>query len=110
MGNLPGSPAMTATHPTDRELGDFLLGKLADSDLAAVESHLSGCEHCGERALAAEADDTLTELLAAARTRLDSERAAALTPTLDGAATPPAFAPTLAWEGTTLADGTVTVP
>ncbi|HKB00874.1 MAG TPA: protein kinase, partial [Gemmataceae bacterium] len=89
---------MTATHPTDRELQSFLLGKLADPDQGQVESHLADCPECGRRALSTPADDTLTELLAAARTRLDSERASAPTPTLDGSATPPAFAPTLAWE------------
>ena len=88
---------MTATHPTDRELGDFLLGKLDGAD--TVESHLSACDACRDRAVAVRADDTFTDLLAAARTRLDSHRASAPTPTLDGAATPPAFAPTLAWDG-----------
>src|SRR6476646_6461988 len=90
---------MTATHPTDRELSDFLLGKLADSHFGEVESHLADCPECGERALAAPADDTLTELLAAARTRLDSERASAPPPTLDATATPSLAAPTLTWGG-----------
>src|SRR5215217_3973138 len=88
---------MTATHPTDRELGDFLLGKLDGAGESGVESHLAECDSCRDRAVAAGADDTFTELLAAARTRLDHLRASAPTPTLDGAATPPAFAPTLAW-------------
>ncbi|MBO0697119.1 MAG: protein kinase, partial [Zavarzinella sp.] len=90
---------MTATHPTDRELSDFLLGKLADSHFGEVESHLADCPECGRRALAAPADDTLTDLLAAARTRLDSQRASAPTPTLDAAATPSLAAPTLTWGG-----------
>jgi uncharacterized protein (TIGR03067 family) len=89
---------MTATHPTDRELGDFLLGKLGGPDDGGVESHLAECDSCRDRAVAVQADDTFTELLASARTRLDRERASAPTPTLDGAATPPAFAPTLAWD------------
>ena len=88
---------MTATHPTDRQLSDFLLGKLAGPDDGGVESHLAECDSCRDRAVAARADDTFTELLAAARTRLDSERASAPTPTLDAASTPPAFAPTVAW-------------
>src|SRR3954452_18472816 len=88
---------MTATHPTDRELHSFLLGKLPDAEHGQVESHLADCPECGRRALSAPADDTLTQLLAAARTRLDPGRAAAPTPPLDGSATPPAFAPTLAW-------------
>src|SRR5262245_34330483 len=99
---------MTATHPTDRQLGDFHLGKLAGSDEGSVESHLAECDSCRDRAITAHADDTFTELLASARTRLDSERTSAPTPTLDGAATPPAFAPTLAWDGS--ASGTVEVP
>jgi uncharacterized protein (TIGR03067 family) len=93
---------MTATHPTDRELGEFLLGKLDDSGL---ESHLAECDSCRDRAVAVQADDTFTELLAAARTRFDSRRASAPTPTLDEAATPPAFAPTLAWPPGTEATG-----
>src|SRR5258708_6122695 len=90
---------MTATHPTDRELGEFLLGKLNEPGEVVVESHLAECDPCRERAATAAADDTFTELLAAARTRFDSQRAGAPTPTLDGAATPPAFAATLAWDG-----------
>src|SRR5262245_48089018 len=88
---------MTATHPTDRELHSFLLGKLADPEHRQVESHLADCEECGRRALSTPADDTLTELLAAARTALGRGRAAARTPPLDGSPTPPAFAPSLAW-------------
>ncbi|HKA07751.1 MAG TPA: serine/threonine-protein kinase, partial [Gemmataceae bacterium] len=90
---------MTATHPTDRELEDFLLGKLVSPDDVALESHLAECDECRDRALATPADDTLTELLAAARTLVDVQRSAAPTPTLDGSSTPPAFAPTLAWGG-----------
>src|SRR5262245_824104 len=88
---------MTATHPTDRELGDFLLGKLDEPIGGSVESHLAECDSCRDRAIAVRAGDTFTELLASARTRFDSERASAPTPTLEGTATPPAFAPTLAW-------------
>jgi serine/threonine protein kinase/WD40 repeat protein len=95
---------MTTTHPSDRELHSFLLGRLTDPDHSQVESHLAECSECGDRALAAPADDTLTELLAAARTRFDSQRASAPTPTLDGSATPPAFAPTLAWSSSTGSD------
>src|SRR5262245_16729475 len=90
---------MTATHPTDRELEDFLLGKLVSPDDQTVESHLAECDECRDRALATPADDTLTELLAVARTLVDVQRSAAPTPTLDGSSTPPAFAPTLAWDG-----------
>src|SRR3954470_19460814 len=89
---------MTAAHPTDRELGEFLLGKLDGPGESGVESHLAECDSCRDRAATAGADDTFTELLAAARTRLDHLRASAPTPTLDGSATPPAFAPTLAWD------------
>jgi WD40 repeat protein len=89
---------MTATHPSDRELSEFLLGKLPDLDQAAIESHFADCDVCRDRALEVPAHDTLVELLASARTRVDSERGAAPTPTLDGAPTPPAFAPTLAWQ------------
>ena len=60
---------MTATHPTDRELGDFLLGKLGGPDEGSVESHLADCDSCRDRAIAVQADDTFTELLASARTR-----------------------------------------
>ena len=101
---------MTATHPTDRELGDFLLGKLDEPSGGTVESHLAECDSCRDRAVAVQADDTFTELLAAARTRLDRSRASAPTPTLDGTATPPAFAPTLAWDGSAAAAGTVEAP
>ena len=94
---------MTATHPTDRELEDFLLGKLIAPDDLAVESHLAECTECRDRAVQTPADDTLTELLVAARTLVDIQRSAAPTPTLDGATTPPAFAPTLAWDGTAAA-------
>src|SRR5262245_40838925 len=91
---------MTATHPNDRELSDFLLGKLHDSHFADVESHMAACQQCGERALGVEAHDTLVDLLTSARTKVQSERAVAATPTLDGIQTPPAFAPTLAYEST----------
>jgi len=95
---------MTATHPTDRELEDFLLGKLIAPDDLAMESHLAECDECRARAVQTPADDTLTELLAAARTLVEVQRSAAPTPTLDGSATPPAFAPTLAWDGSAAAD------
>jgi uncharacterized protein (TIGR03067 family) len=101
---------MTATHPTNRELGDFLLGKLNDPAGSGVESHLAECNSCRDRAVAVQADDTFTELLAAARTRFDSRRASAPTPTLDGTATPPAFAPTLAWSPTPGSDATRLAP
>jgi serine/threonine protein kinase len=94
---------MTATHPTDRELEDFLLGKLIAPDDLAVESHLAECHECRDRAVQTPADDTLTELLAAARTLVDVQRSAAPTPRPDGSATPPAFAPTLAWDGSAAA-------
>src|SRR4051812_8233736 len=109
MGISPEGPAVTATHPTDRELGDFLLGKLDEPTGGSVENHLAECDSCRDRAVAVRADDTFTELLAAARTRLDSHRASAPTPTLDGTATPPAFAPTLAWDGSSAA-GSGAVP
>src|SRR5262245_13302729 len=81
---------MTATHPSDRELDEFLLGKFPDPDHVAVEEHLAGCVGCQDRAADRTAGDTLTELLAAARTRADADRAAAPTPSL--------CAPTQAWE------------
>jgi len=89
---------MTATHPTDRELEDFLLGKLSAPDDGTIEIHLAECDECRDRALTTPADDTLTELLAAARTLVNVQRSAAPTPTLDGSSTPPAFARTLAWD------------
>jgi uncharacterized protein (TIGR03067 family) len=70
---------MTATHPSDRELDEFLLGKFPDPDHVAVEEHLAGCPGCQVRAADRTAGDTLTELLAAARTRADADRAAAPT-------------------------------
>src|SRR5262245_56598403 len=92
---------MNATHPTDRELVEFLLGKLDDAGHLAIEDHLSECDECRDRAASAPpTDDTLVELLAAARTRADAERSAAPTPTLLDAATPSPFAPTQAWGGT----------
>src|SRR5262245_3154919 len=94
---------MTATHPTDRELEAFLLGKLVAPDDLAIESHLAECDECRERAVQTPADDTLTELLAAARTLVEVQRSAAPTPTFDGSTTPPAFAPTLAWDGSAAA-------
>ena len=44
---------MTATHPSDRELDEFLLGKFPDPDHVAVEEHLAGCPGCqaGENGL-----------------------------------------------------------
>src|SRR5215472_6501184 len=90
---------MTATHPSDRELDEFLLGKFPDPDHVAVEEHLAGCPGCQERAADRTAGDTLTELLAAARTRADADRAAASTPAPAGSATPSLFAPTQ--DGTT---------
>src|SRR5579864_734237 len=83
------------THPAEAVLADFVLGKLAQPADAEVESHLAACSDCGARAAAANPNDTLVSLLAAAGTRLDAERSTAPTPTLDGLATPPAFAPTL---------------
>jgi uncharacterized protein (TIGR03067 family) len=89
---------MTATHPSDRELDEFLLGKFPDPDHVAVEAHLAGCPGCQERAADRTAGDTLTELLAAARTRADADRAAAPTPAPAGSATPSLFAPTRVWD------------
>src|SRR5436305_345468 len=89
---------MTATHPSDRDLDDFLLGKFPDPDHAAVEDHLAGCPGCQDRAADRTAGDTLTELLAAARTRAAADRAAAPTPAPAGSATPALVAPTQAWD------------
>lgn len=88
---------MTATHPSDRELDHFLLGKFSDPDHAAVEDHLAGCPECQDRAASRTAWDTLTELLAAARTRVDAERADAQAPAPAGLSTPSRLAPTQAW-------------
>ena len=68
---------MPATHPSDRELDDFLLGKFPDPDHAVYEAHLAGCPTCQDRAADRSAFDTLTELLAAARTRADADQSAA---------------------------------
>ncbi|HLZ07095.1 MAG TPA: zf-HC2 domain-containing protein, partial [Chloroflexota bacterium] len=84
------------SHPTDSLLTDFVLGKLPNPEDGEVESHLAECPECETRAAVAHPDDTLVSLLAAAGTRVDADRSAAPTPTLDGSATPPAFAPTLA--------------
>src|SRR5262249_9820098 len=73
---------MLALHPTDDCLRDFLLGKLPDPDQSGVEEHLAECDECGDRAASIRADDTLTELLAPAHTRVDPERADAPTPSL----------------------------
>src|SRR5262249_2713637 len=85
---------MTATHPSDRELDEFLLGKFPDPDHVAVEEHLAGCPGCQARAADRTAGGTLTELPAAARTRADADRAAAPTPAPTGSATPSLFSPT----------------
>jgi tRNA A-37 threonylcarbamoyl transferase component Bud32 len=90
---------MTATHPSDRELDDFLLGKSLDPDHAAIEDHLAGCPGCQDRAADRTAGDTLTELLAAARTQADADRATAPTPALTGSATPSQVAATQGWDG-----------
>src|SRR4051794_33899669 len=79
----------TATHPTDAAIAAFALGSCPED--SSLEAHLAGCDACQRRADAV-APDTLVELLAAARTHADAP-----TPTPDAAATPPAFAPTLAW-------------
>jgi len=71
---------MTATHPSDCELADFLLGKLPDPESVEVEGHLAACDECRDRAASTQADDTLTQLLTAARTRADAERSAAPDP------------------------------
>src|SRR5262245_55863155 len=97
---------MTAAHPSDHDLDDFLLGKFPDLDDAAVEDHLAGCPGCQDRAADRTAGDTLTELLAASRTRADADRAAALTPAPAVSATPSLFAPTQGWdEGTPVPAG-----
>src|SRR5262245_12293030 len=88
-----------ATHPTDDAIAAFALGKSHAPDDSLVEDHLAGCDQCQQRAESV-APDTIVQLLAAARTRADADRLAAPTPTLDGAATPPAFAPTLAYDDT----------
>jgi WD40 repeat protein len=99
-----------ATHPTPDDLAAFALGRLAAEAAATLEGHLEDCEQCRERA-ATVAPDPLVQLLTVARTRFDALRASAPTPTLDGMSTPPAFAPTLAWDGTPGAHaGAVPVP
>src|SRR5207249_2844240 len=77
----------------------FALGKSAEADASSLEAHLAACDPCQQRAEAV-TSDTLIQLLAAARTRADADRLSAPTPTLDGSATPPAFAPTLAFDDT----------
>jgi hypothetical protein len=68
---------MPATHPTDIALRDFLLGKLPNEEADSVEAHLSECPECLGRAADEPTSDTLVDLLTAAQTRLDQERAAA---------------------------------
>ncbi|MFO0849876.1 MAG: protein kinase [Gemmataceae bacterium] len=62
---------MPATHLTERELRDFLLGKLTNETSIPVESHLADCTDCQERAAAETPADALVTLLAAASTHLD---------------------------------------
>jgi anti-sigma factor RsiW len=89
---------MTVTHPSDYELDDFLLGKSPDLDLAMVEDHLAGCPECQDRAADRAAGDTLTELLAAARTRADADWAVAPTSAPAGSATPSLGPATKPWD------------
>src|SRR5262245_18366215 len=99
----------TATHPTDDAIEAFALGKFDPADDPRLEEHLAGCDLCQERAEAV-APDTLVELLASARTRVNAARSAAPTPTLAGSATQPAFPPTQAWDGGSAADAGADVP
>ena len=89
---------MTATHPNDRELDDFLLGKFPDADHAVIEDHLASCPGCQDRAADRTAQDPLTDLLAAARTRTDADWAAAPTVAPAGSATPSLQGFTQAWD------------
>ncbi|MFL5342374.1 MAG: protein kinase domain-containing protein [Gemmataceae bacterium] len=85
-------------HPADAVLADFLVGKLPNRDDADVERHLAECPQCEARAATVSSSDTLVSLLAAAGSRLLAERSSAMTPAPEGALTPPAFAPTLAFD------------
>jgi serine/threonine protein kinase len=84
---------MPVPHPVDRELDDFLLGKLEGPDHARLEGHLSECSECLAAASAKANADTFVELLVAADTRLTLERSVASTPVPN--ATPSAFSPTV---------------
>jgi anti-sigma factor RsiW len=84
---------MLATHPLERELDDFLLGKLTGPDHAHIESHLGECSACLATASAKASADTFVALLVAADTRVTAERSANVTPIPD--ATPSAFRSTL---------------
>jgi tRNA A-37 threonylcarbamoyl transferase component Bud32 len=92
---------MVPAHPPDRELDDFLLGRLVDADHARVEVHVADCETCQSAAAGRNTGDTFTDLLAAARENRASANAAtplsAFAPTLEvGGKVPPAIPPGLA--------------
>src|SRR5262249_30342011 len=80
-------------------------------DHLAFEHHLDGCPACQDRAAGRTAGDTLTELLAAARNRADTDRTAATTPAPVGSATPSLVVPTQAWDdGAPVPEGGDDVP
>ncbi|MCB9941824.1 MAG: protein kinase [Planctomycetaceae bacterium] len=54
---------MRDLHIGDDQLTDYLLGRLADADHAAVEDHLDQCSECEQRAAAATPSDPLVGLL-----------------------------------------------
>ncbi|HVK10756.1 MAG TPA: protein kinase [Gemmataceae bacterium] len=96
---------MPATHPTDGALRDFLLGKLPDAESDSIEAHLSECPACLGRAADESAHDTLMDLLASARTRLDADRAVACTPHPDVFSTPALGSVTQTYNGPPTACG-----
>ena len=79
-------PAPPIAHPPDAVLGQFVLGKLADTHDEQVTEHLAGCTRCQVRAAGIHPDDTLASLIAAVGTKI--ECGATVGPTAD--ATPPA--------------------
>jgi WD40 repeat protein/tRNA A-37 threonylcarbamoyl transferase component Bud32 len=96
---------MPATHPTGRDLDDFLIGKLPDPFHARVEEHLSGCTDCQARAATIRPRDTLVELIASADAKAAAVRAASVTPPPDRTA----VAATVDWDGEA-GDFSVTLP
>src|SRR5580700_4942350 len=49
--------------PDHRDLERLLLGQLSDEELLVMESHLAGCQHCGDTLPQVCASDTLTDAI-----------------------------------------------
>ncbi len=67
------SGSQDATCPPRDRLVDFLLGHLADAELALLEGHLSACGACGDTLRALNAEDTLVALARSARAEPSDE-------------------------------------